>query len=163
MDDLFCELVGVDSNRAFNFFLSGLQEVTGRQPDKEMLYVANVLGHYTQTSCHDSNLMSPPANLLEVFDRFVIQEVSDPEVLEIGGSQIILFAGFFRDQMRRRHNVGWYDEVGKSFYFRASNLSRNLHRRMLFEGLSESLPKWTIGCRDLSRTLRDNRFLLKRN
>lgn len=163
MDELFRELLGVDSEQAFNFFLSGLKEVTSGQPGDEILYVASILAHYSQTSRCDATCMPVLANLSEVFDQFVLAEVGDPEILEIGGSQILLFAGYFRDQMRSRHNVRWYDEVGQSFYDKASRLARESKKRRLFEGMSESFPQWALSCRDLSRSFRDNRFVLRIN
>ena len=101
MDDLLLELLAVDSDEAFNFFLSGLREVTGKRPDNEMVYVASVLAHYSQTSRCDNNFMPSLADLSEVFDNFFLINTDDPYILEIGGSQIILLAGFFRDQMSR--------------------------------------------------------------
>ena len=167
MDSIFEELVAVDSNRAFNFFLASLREavVTERFTDDEMLYVASILAHYSQTSRFDTTTMPCMANLSEVFDNFVLQttRLTDSQSLEFGGSQVLLFAGFFRDQMCQRHNVKWYDQVGQSLYERASQHSKNLKKRELFDRLSESFPAWTIVCRNLSRTLRDNRLLLKVN
>jgi hypothetical protein len=131
MDSIFEELVAVDSTRAFKFFLTSLREtaVTERFTDDEMLYVASILAHYSQTSRFDSTTMPCMADLSEVFDNFVLHtgRLTDSQFLEFGGSQVLLFAGFFRDQMSRRHNVKWYDQV------------------------------------DLSRTLRENRLLLKIN
>jgi hypothetical protein len=167
MDSIFEELVAVDSNRAFNFFLASLREavVAERFTDDEMLYVASILAHYSQTSRFDTTTMPCMANLSEVFDNFVLQttRLTDSQSLEFGGSQVLLFAGFFRDQMCQRHNVKWYDQVGQSLYERASQHSKNLKKRELFDRLSESFPAWTIVCRNLSRTLRDNRLLLKVN
>lgn len=163
MDELFQELFGVDSNRALNFFHSGLREVSGKDTNGEMLYVASVLAHYSQVPRFGCVSMPPLANLSEVFDNFVLAQISDPEILEIGGSQILLFAGFFRDQMERRHNVAWYDKVGQSFYDRASVHVNEPKKKRLFEKMSESLPDWTLHCRDLSRAYRDNRYVLKIN
>jgi hypothetical protein len=167
MDRLFEELVAVDSQRAFNFFLSNLREATVAEKFKkdELLYVASILAHYSLTSRCDSTSMPCMADLSEVFDHFILQtgDLTDSEILEFGGSMVLLFAGFFRDQMRARHNVKWYDQVGQSLYERASQHSNNLKKRELFDGLAESFPAWTIACRDLSRALRDNRLLLKVN
>ena len=120
MDSVFEELVAIDSKRAFNFFLASLKEtaLTERLKDDEMFYVASVLAHYSQTPRFDATSMPCMANLSEVFDNFVLQttRLTDSEILEFGGSQVLLFAGFFRDQMRRRHNVEWYDQVGQSLY-----------------------------------------------
>jgi hypothetical protein len=105
------------------------------------------------------------ANLSGVFDNFVLQttKLTDSDILEFGGSQVLLFAGFFRDQMEGRHNVKWYDQVGQSLYERASQHAKQLKKRALFDRLAESFPAWTIACRNLSRTLRENRLLLRIN
>jgi hypothetical protein len=167
MDSVFEELVAIDSERAFNFFLANLREtaVMAKCKDDEMLYVASILSHYSQTSRFDTASMPCMANLSEVFDNFILRnsELADSEILEFGGSQVLMFAGFFRDQMCRRHNVKWYDQVGQSLYEKASQHSKTLKKRELFDRLSESFPMWTIVCRDLSRTLRENRLLLKVN
>ena len=105
------------------------------------------------------------SGLSEVFDSFIIQTFTagDSEMLEIGGSQVLLFAGFFRDQMCCRHNVRWYDQVGQSLYERASRHSGNAAKRELFDRLSGSLPVWTGVCGSMSRAFRDNRLLLRFN
>jgi hypothetical protein len=165
MDSVFEELVSIDSERAFKFFLASLRETTVTEiyRDDEMFYVASILAHYSQTSRFDTASMPCMADLSGVFDNFILQTSTDSEVLEIGGSQVLLFAGFFRDQMHRRHDVKWYDQVGQSLYEKASQHSNNGKKRELFDRLSESFPAWTIVCRNLSRTLRENRLLLKIN
>lgn len=167
MDSVFEELVAIDSGRAFNFFLASLRETAGEEKfqNDEMFYVASILAHYSQTSRFDTASMPCMANLSEVFDNFVLRNsrLADSEILEFGGSQVLLFAGFFRDQMHRRHNVKWYDQVGQSLYEKAGQYSKNVKKRELFDRLSESFPAWTIVCRNLSRTLRENRLLLKVN
>jgi hypothetical protein len=167
MDSLFEELIAVDSASALKFFVSSLRDSAGaeRLRDDETLYVASILAHYAQTSRADTQSIPSMANLSEVFDSFILPTalLSDAEILEIGGSQILLFAGFFRDQMERRHNVRWYDQVGQSMYEKASQYSRDTKKRDLFDRLSGSFPVWTIVCRDMSRACRDNRFLLRPN
>jgi hypothetical protein len=167
MDKLFEELIAVDSSAALSFFANNLRETVGtkRLREDEVLYVASVLAHYSQTS--RSGTMSTPsmANLSEVFDNFLLQTVSAPdsEMLEIGGAQVLLFAGFFRDQMSRKHNVRWYDQVGQSLYEKAGQHSKNLRKRELFDRLSQTFPVWTGLCSNLSRVFRENRLLLKLN
>ena len=65
MDSIFEELVGVDSKRAFNFFLVSLREtaITERFVDDELLYVASILAHYAQTSRSDTTSIPCMANL----------------------------------------------------------------------------------------------------
>jgi hypothetical protein len=167
MDSLFEELIAIDSSSALNFFVENLRETAGseRLREDETFYVASILAHYSQTSRADTMSIPSMANLSEVFDSFILNTalLSDAEILEIGGSQILLFAGFFRDQMSRRHNVRWYDQVGQSMYEKASQYSRDMKKRDLFDRLSGSFPDWTIICRNLSRTCRDNRLLLRFN
>ena len=104
------------------------------------------------------------ANLSEVFDSFILPTslLSDAEILEIGGSQILLFAGFFRDQMARRHNVRWYDQVGHRCTKRPAVFARREEARVLRPDVG-SFPGWTMICSDMSRACRDNRLLLRLN
>lgn len=163
MDPLFQELISVNSDSAFEFFFSGLREITCRRPNNEMHYVAGVLARYSETPRYDASGTLLLADLSEVFDQFVFLSTADPEILEIGGSQLLLFAGFFRDQAKSRHNVNWYDKVGQCFYDRASTHSGEAKKRFLFERMSDSFPEWALICRDLNRSFRDNRFLLRLN
>jgi hypothetical protein len=167
MDALFEELASVDSGAALKFFVENLRETAGNQSlrEDETLYVASVLAHYAQTSRADTVSIPSMANLSEVFDAFILQTpgLTDSGILEIGGSQILMFAGFFRDQMARRHNVEWYDQLGQSMYERASRYTSDLKRRALLDHMSESFPFWTIRCRDVSRLCRENHLLLRVN
>ena len=167
MDSLFQELIAVDSGIALNFFVENLHETMGTRKlrEDEVFYVASILAHYAQTSRFDATSIPSMANLSEVFDNFILQTTAarDSEVLEMGGSQVLLFAGFFRDQMSRRHNVRWYDQVGQALYGRASQHSKDTAKRELFDRLSGSFPVWTGVCSNLSRTFRENRFLLRCN
>lgn len=161
----FQELFGVNSERAFKFFHSALRYKVGESQNvrnQEIAYVASVLAHYSQTSRYDKSSIPTPADLSDVFDNFVWREsvLQDSELLELAGSQSLLLAGFFRDQMQRRHNVKWYDHLGSSFYESASRYSRDSKRQKLFNRLSTDFPYWTSVCRDLSREMRDNRYLI---
>ena len=66
--------------------------------------------------------MAAPADLTAVFDHFVadMNVLTDPLMLETAGAQCLLLAGFFEDQMRRRHNIHWYAELGAGFFRRAA-------------------------------------------
>jgi hypothetical protein len=167
MDALFEELAGVDTGAALKFFVDNLRETAGNQSlrEDETLYVASILAHYAQTSRADSLSIPSMANLSEVFDAFILQMpgLNDSGILEIGASQILLFAGFFRDQMARRHNVEWYDQLGRSMYERASHYTADLRKRALLDHMSASFPFWTIRCRDVSRLCRENHLLLRVN
>ena len=164
----FTEFFKVNSEQAMRFFFNSLKDenLPGNVATIEVVYVASVLANYTQTSRYDS-AVSTPATLSEVFDMFVLHGFSgqqslgliDAEDLEIAGSQTLLLAGFFRDQMRKRHNVEWYDQLGQSFYSRASNSSKGKKKEVLHL-IASHFPIWIITCNNMSRTFRDRPYLL---
>lgn len=160
------DLLAVDSQSTLNFFHANLQDVSAdsRVSATETIYVASILASYAQTSRADTTSLPPFASLSDVFDMFVMQRetITDPELLEIAGAQSLLLAGFFRDQMQRRHNVEWYDQLGTMFYERATQHSTQTpNRRALFARLSITFPEWTAICQRLSRALGERRFLLR--
>ena len=161
----FRDLLGVDSLATLDFFHTSLQEASAEAPvnQAERLYVASVLASYAQTSRYDTMSLPPFANLSDVFDMFVMRKdaMSDPELLEIAGAQSLLLAGFFRDQLRGRHNVEWYDQLGTSFYERATQHAEDRGRKELFGRLAVTFPLWTGICNRVSRTLQERRFLLR--
>ncbi len=167
MDELFQEMMGVDSKIALEFFYGELGEMYGLRSydkDQELSYVASVLAHYAQTSRSDGTLSVPLADSLsDVFDLVIMQEfeTKDPDILEISGSHVLLLAGFFRQQMSRRHNVKWYDQIGQSLYFDAARYCPDRRKRLLFEQISDSFPEWTGICSTLQKRFWENRFLLR--
>ena len=107
--------------------------------DEELLYNASVLAHYAQVSTQPDVDVPAPANLSAVFDHFVADTtlLHDSLMMETAGAQCLLLAGFFEDQMRRRHNIRWYAELGASFFSRAA--------------LSRARPRTRPGCSTPSR------------
>ena len=77
---------------------------------QELFYSASVLAHYALISTHSDFDMPTPANLGEVFDHFVADTtlLQDGMMMETAGAQCLLLAGYFEDQLRRRHNIRWY-------------------------------------------------------
>ncbi len=162
----FQKLVRSDHQATINFFYSELEEfLTAGLSELERLYVASVLATYAETSVSEKTQVLPPfSSLSQVFDLFIAVEprgITDAYILETAGAQSLLLTGFFRDQMRQRHNVRWYDEVGRNFYAAASSLSGKYKEREVFGRMSENFPVWAMVCRDLSRSLRDNYYLLR--
>ena len=168
MSDL-TELFSVNSEQALRFFAESLREevlpvgVTG----DEFLYVASVLAHYAQTPRYRSDSFLAD-NMSDLFEQFVLGGMTNekslvstnPEILEVAGSQTLLFVGFFRDQTRRRHNVAWYDRMGQLFYSEAGSRSLSRKRKEMLGQIADHFPSWAVTCRNMSRTLRDNRYLL---
>ena len=112
------ELLAIDHRQALEFFVLRLQDVSEPTVDRqELLYNASLLAHYAQVSTQPDVDVPAPANLSAVFDHFVSDTtlLHDSLMMETAGAQCLLLAGFFEDQMRRRHNIRWYAELGASF------------------------------------------------
>ncbi len=150
--------LGVTPRVALDFFYKALREETagGRIRKDDLLYVASILAHYACTSCSSTVEGLPaPATPSGVLDQFYLRAgelMNDPSLLEVGGSQCLLFAGFFREQVRKRHNVKVLDTLGKSLFSRASALSRTREHRETLTRVSESFIPLALVCRNLNRT-----------
>ena len=162
---IFGELYGVDQRGALQFFFTGLKDIIPKQGElttKETLYVASVLAHFSQTSRCADRSMPTLAGLAEFFDCFVLSQIDpqDAETLEVAGAQSLLFAGFFGDQMERRHNLNWFNSVGRSFYERAGHQTQSIQRKTLLWLMASHFSAWTRFLRYFSRNLRERPYLI---
>src|SRR5687768_12117183 len=117
------ELLATDHRQTLEFFVSGLRDVSEPTVDRqELLYNASVLAHHALVSTQADSGLPVPANLSVVFDHFVADPtlLHDSVMMEAAGAQCLLLAGFFEDQMRHRHNIRWYAELGMGFFRRAA-------------------------------------------
>ena len=163
-------LLAVNSEQTVKFFLGHLGKgVAPVSTEAEVIYVASILAHYAHTSRGDTTSMPLSGSLYEVLESFVLpgftaegaSGLQDPEILEIAGSQTLLLVGFFRDQMRRKHNLGFYDNLGRGFFGRASNRLHHGGKADLLRQVAQHFPGWAASCCKMSRTLREERYLLK--
>jgi hypothetical protein len=157
------ELLAVDSQRALEFFLVGLQDVSERSVDRqELLYNASILAHFAQVSTQAEGEMPTPADLGAVFDQFVANVSAPPDsaLMENAGAQCLLLAGFFEDQMRRRHNIHWYAELGAGFFTRAAMHEKSRKKATLLTMLARHFEPWRQRHARLSRELRQQSYLL---
>ena len=157
------ELLAVSERQALEFFALGLRDVSETSVDQdELLYNASVLAHYAQVSTASSVELPTPATLGDVFDRFVADESAPRDSLrmEMAAAQCLLLAGFFEDQMRRRHNIRWYAQLGASFFGRAAAQSASTKRARLLEALAIDFERWRQRHANLSRELREQARLL---
>ena len=158
------ELLATDHRQTLEFFVVGLKDVSdGAVDQQELLYNASVLAHYTQVSTRADGDLPAPANLSEVFDHFVSCTTPVPYdglMLETAAAQCLLLAGFFEDQMRRRHNIRWYAQLGASFFSRAAAQEQSAQKARLLETLAKGFEPWRQRHARLSRELRDMRYLL---
>jgi hypothetical protein len=84
----------------------------------------------------------------------------DGMVMENAGAQCLLLAGFFEDQMRRRHNIRWYAELGAGFFSRAATHQQSRQKAHLLTMLAQHFEPWRRRHARLSRELRDQNYLL---
>jgi len=163
MDGPLRELLATDQRQALEFFVQRLKDVCGASVDQqELLYNASLLAHYAQVTTQAEFELAAPANLSVVFDHFVFDTTMahDRMMLETAGAQCLLLAGFFEDQMRRRHNLRWYGEIGATFYSRAALLEPSPPKAKLLDKIARRFEAWRRRHARLSRELRDQPFLL---
>jgi hypothetical protein len=82
--------------------------------------------------------------------------------METAGAQCLLLAGFFEDQMRHRHNIRWYAQLGAGFLKQAAVLEPSPHKAQLLDTIASRFEAWRQRHARLGRELRDQPFLLAR-
>src|SRR5437016_2907666 len=151
------ELLATDHRQALEFFVLGLQDVSEPTVDRqELLYNASVLAHYAQVSTQADVDVPAPANLSAVFDHFVFDTtlLHDSLMMETAGAQCLLLAGFFEDQMRQRHNIRWYAQLGAGFFSRAALYQPSPHKARLLDAIAKRFEPWRQRHARLGRELR---------
>ena len=157
------ELLGSDHRQTFEFFYVGLQGVVDPTVDRqELLYNASVLAHHAQVSAHAESEMPTPATLADTFDNFVLDasHSGDGEMMEAAGAQCLLLAGFFEDQMRRRHTISWYAKLGAGFFYSAARSEQSARKAQLLIGMARRFEPWRRVQAELARELRDQPYLM---
>jgi hypothetical protein len=156
-------LLATNERQALDFFFERLKDVSGPAVDaQELIYNASVLAHYALVSTQASIELSAPATLAAVFDHFVVDTtlLRDSQMMETAGAQCLVLAGFFEDQMRRRHNIRWYSQLGAGFFSQAAALESSPRKAQLLTALSRRFEPWRQRHARLSRELRDQPLLL---
>ena len=156
-------VIATDHQHALEFFASGLRDVSEPTVDREeLLYNASVLAHFAQVSTQADVEWPAPASLSAVFDHFVSDTtlLRDSQMMEVAGAQCLLLAGFFEDQMRRRHNIRWYSELGTGFFSRAAIHQQSSRKARLLGAIASGFELWRQRHARLSRALRDQPYLL---
>jgi hypothetical protein len=158
------ELLAIDQRQALEFFVQRLADVSGPAVDPpELLYNASLLAHYAQVSTRAEMELATPATLSAVFDRFVVDSTvrRDSLLMENAGAQCLVLAGFFEDQMRRRHNIRWYAQLGAGFLRQAAVLEPSPRKAQLLDTVATSFEAWRQRHARLGRELRGQHLLLK--
>ncbi len=129
---------------------------------QELLYNASVLAHYAQVSTRAAVELPTPAALGGVFDHFVIDSTlaHDGLMMETAGAQCLLLGGFFARQMRRRHSIQWYADLGSSFFARAAAQEQASLKAKMLDAIARRFEAWRLRYERLSDELRVQRYLL---
>jgi hypothetical protein len=152
-----------------NLFVTGLTDVSevpeSRTEEDLLLYHASILAHYAQTSTESTTGFPTPKTLTTVFDHFVLDQTlqQDSKMMEEAGGQCLLLSGFFEDQMRHRHNIRWYSELGSGFFRKASETNLNQRRAKFLKRVSSTFEVWRRRHAKLSRGLRAQRYILRQS
>lgn len=167
MSSEFQELYAVNSEDSFRFFFSSLFQVLNNKKrsfeEDELFYVSSILAHYTLDPINEFGSNGGLKNgLVDILDCFILggYPLNDSQILEEGGSRVVLFAGFFREQMVRRHHLPFYDRIGQGLYYKVSKNSSDHKRKLFFSKFASTLPMWTQTCSDLGKRCRQQRYVL---
>ena len=171
----FEELYGVTEERALNFWVSNLEETIGSEQwsqirDSTGVYLASVLGHFCLQSVDRMETLSPDyspgdtefrqfADLTQIAELMMRQLTSakNPMWMESAGAHILLYAGFFQNQNKDRHNIGFYSTMGKECYLMAAVGKRAKIMKLMAAGFSEYL----FHLATLHRNLQESRYLIR--
>jgi len=157
------ELLASTHLQTLEFFVVSLRDVSDPCVDsQELLYNASVLAHYAQVSTSSDDELAAPADLCAVFDRFVADAtfLRDSMIMETAGAQCLLMTGFFEEQIRARHNIRWYAQLGATFFKRAAAEDPSQRRAQLLDTIASHFELWRERQARLSRELRDLRYVL---
>ncbi len=166
----FREILGVDKNVSLEFFVSHLIEIVpegsptpaGRARADEIGFVASILADSTDTLA-TRGLEHRQTELWKLFEHYVLRQsaLNNLSVLEYAATQGVIYNGFFRSQMMRRHDVEWFDELIRSFFWQARSLTLSSRKRSLYDRMSQNSRFWNVHVDLLHQKFADNPYLLR--
>jgi hypothetical protein len=173
-DNYFVELYGVTEEQALNFWTSHLHETIGNElwsqiRDSTGVYLASVLGHFCLQSVDRLAILSPDytpndqefrqfADLTQIAELMMRQLTSakNPLWMESAGAHILLYAGFFQNQNKDRHNIGFYSNLGRECYLMAAVGKREKVMKLMAKGFDQYL----FHLANLHQHLQESRYLI---
>jgi hypothetical protein len=173
--DYFEELYGVTEERALNFWASHLHDAIGSKQwsqirDSTGVYLASVLGHFCLQSVDRMEILSSDynpgdqefrqfADLTQIAELMMRQLTSakNPLWMESAGAHILLYAGFFQDQNKHRHNIEFYSAMGRECYLMAAVGKRAKMMKLMATGF----PQYLFHLANLHQHLRESRYLIR--
>jgi hypothetical protein len=173
-DHYFEELYGVTEERALNFWASNLHDAIGTQQwsqirDSTGVYLASVLGHFCLQSVDRMAILSEDYNPgdqefrqfadLPQIAELMMQQLTtarNPLWMESAGAHILLYAGFFQNQNKHRHNIEFYSQMGRECYLMAAVGKRERIMKQMATGFNQYL----FHLASLHQHLRESRYLI---
>ena len=174
----FEDLYGVTEERSLNFWASNLQDTVGSQRwaeirDSTGVYLASVLGHFCLQPVDRAEALSPDyspgdqefrqfADLTQIAELMMRQLTSarNPMWMESAGAHILLYAGFFQEQNKGRHNIEFFSSIGRECYLMAAVGKRAKMMKMM-KMMAEEFNQCLFHLANLHRNLRENRYLIR--
>jgi hypothetical protein len=171
----FEDLYGVTEERALNFWSSHLQDAVGSKRWAQIctstgVYLASVLGHFCLQPVDRKEALSPDyspgdqefrqfADLTQIAELMMCQLTSarNPLWMESAGAHILLYAGFFQNQNKARHNIEFFSSLGRECYLMAAVGKREKTMKLMAAGFHQYL----MHLADLHRNLRESRYLIR--
>jgi hypothetical protein len=171
----FEDLYGVTEERALNFWASHLREAMGSQRWSQIcsstgVYLASVLGHFCLQPVDRMQALSEDynpgdqefrqfADLTQIAELMMRQLTSarNPLWMESAGAHILLYAGFFQNQNKSRHNIEFFSTMGRECYLMAAVGKREKMMKLMAAGFHQYL----FHLADLHRNLRESRYLIR--
>src|SRR5258708_18612784 len=174
-DHYFEELYGVTEDRLLNFWASNLHEaIVSKQwseiRDSTGVYLASVLGHFCLQPVDRMEILSPDyspsdtefrqfADLTQIAELMMRQLTSakNPLWMESAGAHILLYAGFFQNQNKGRHNIEFYSAMGRECYLMAAVGER----AGIMQLMAKDFHQYLFHLANLQRHLRESRYLIR--
>jgi hypothetical protein len=171
----FEDLYGVTEERALNFWTSHLHEAIGSKRwsqirDSTGVYLASVLGHFCLQSVDRMEILSPDyspgemefrqfADLTQIAELKMKQLTSakNPLWMESAGAHILLYAGFFQDQNKGRHNIEFFSTMGRECYLMAAVGKREKMMKLM----AAEFNQYIFHLANLHRHLQESRYLIR--
>ena len=167
-------LHGVTKEQVFVFWTSNLRETMG---DKRWLetcnstgfYLARVLSHFSLQSTDSAEALSPDyspgeeelrafADLTQIAEMLMtsLRDAKNPRWMESAGAHILLHAGFFYSQNKRRRDIPFFSEKGRECYMMAAMGKRGKTMELVARRFDEHLFHFTR----LHKHLEEKRYLI---
>jgi hypothetical protein len=173
----FESLYGVTEEHALNFWASNLHDTMGSEQwsqirDSTGVYLASVLGHFCLQPMDRKEVLSPDyspdeqefrqfADLTQIAELMMQQLTTarNPLWMESAGAHILLYAGFFQNQHKHRHNIAFYSSIGRECYLMAAVGKRE----KIMKQMAEHFSQYLFHLANLHQHLMESRYLIKPN